>query len=276
MNRSKSLARRLKRVTDIVLAGFGLVLTAPVLALIAACILVTSGRPVLFRQERVGQGGRPFVMLKFRTMVPGAEQQIAAYQERNQRDGPLFKMQNDPRVTPIGRFLRSTSLDELPQLWNVLVGDMSMVGPRPALFTERAKFPPELLMRETVPQGITGLWQLEGRGEAAFDRYRQLDLQYVREWRLSRDLWILVRTPTALIRHAFRERGARRISRSTHRVIDGGSGATRRTIGTTERGGSVVVPYKDSEADRHDHPMEDPRRHCPVSPVVSARDETRH
>ena len=192
----------MKRVFDLVVAVTALVVLSPVLLLIATVLLITEGRPVLFRQERVGRYGHPFVMWKFRTMVIDAESRLADLQQANERSGPLFKMNADPRVTRIGQFLRATSLDELPQLLNVVTGTMSLVGPRPALFEERDSFTPELLAREEMPPGITGLWQVEARTEGDFDRYRQLDLAYVENWTLRLDLWLLVRTPFALIGQA--------------------------------------------------------------------------
>ena len=191
-----------KRGFDVVFACSALVLLSPVLVLIAIVLLISEGRPILFRQRRVGRYGEPFTMWKFRTMVVDAEDQLHGLRATNERTGPLFKMAVDPRVTRIGRFLRSTSLDELPQLANVVGGTMSMVGPRPALYEERESFAPELLAREEMPPGITGLWQVEARTDGDFDRYRQLDQQYVNEWTLRLDLWLLIRTPLMLVRHA--------------------------------------------------------------------------
>jgi lipopolysaccharide/colanic/teichoic acid biosynthesis glycosyltransferase len=191
-----------KRVVDVVVAGAALLLLSPVLLTIAVVLLISEGRPVLFRQRRVGRHGQPFTMWKFRTMVVDAEDQLHRLRHANERNGPLFKMAVDPRVTRIGQFLRATSLDELPQLANVVAGSMSMVGPRPALYEERESFTPELLAREQMPPGITGLWQVEARTDGDFDRYRQLDLQYVEHWTLRLDLWLLVRTPVMLVQHA--------------------------------------------------------------------------
>jgi lipopolysaccharide/colanic/teichoic acid biosynthesis glycosyltransferase len=191
-----------KRLFDLLVAGAVLVVLSPVLVVITAVLLVTEGRPILFRQKRVGRYGQPFTMWKFRTMVVDAEHQLHRLRGANERTGPLFKMASDPRVTRIGRFLRATSLDELPQLANVLAGTMSMVGPRPALYEEREAFTPDLLAREDMPPGITGLWQVEARTDGDFDRYRQLDLRYVEEWTLRLDLWLLVKTPFMVVRHA--------------------------------------------------------------------------
>ena len=159
--------------------------------------------PVIFSQERVGRNGVPFRILKLRTMVTDAEQRLVDLRERNERSGPLFKLDHDPRVTPIGRLLRLTSLDELPQLWNVLRGEMSLVGPRPALPVEVASFDDELLERSRVLPGITGLWQVEARDNPSFDSYRRLDLFYVENWSITLDLVILLSTlETELVRVA--------------------------------------------------------------------------
>jgi exopolysaccharide biosynthesis polyprenyl glycosylphosphotransferase len=183
-----------KRAFDMVVAGFIAVLTLPVVGLIAALIKLEDRGPVLFRQRRVGLHGAEFEMLKFRTMVVGAEARLADLTEGNERVGPLFKMDGDPRITRIGRFLRATSLDELPQLFNVLNGTMSLVGPRPALPLEVAEFPPELNARHEVRPGITGLWQVEARDNPAFEAYLRLDLFYVQNWSLALDLIILLGT----------------------------------------------------------------------------------
>ncbi|MCD9622742.1 sugar transferase [Rhabdothermincola salaria] len=188
-------ALAVKRLLDLAGASVMLVVLSPLMAAIAVAILASSGRPVLFRQVRVGQDGRLFTMLKFRTMVCGAEHHQPALLDRNERLGPLFKMADDPRVTRIGRWLRHSSLDELPQLLNVIAGDMSLVGPRPALPAEDAQFPAQLHRRVEMPQGITGLWQLDGRNDADFGKYTELDLRYVEQWSLALDLQILARTP---------------------------------------------------------------------------------
>jgi lipopolysaccharide/colanic/teichoic acid biosynthesis glycosyltransferase len=152
------------------------------------------GGPVFFRQVRVGQDGHHFRVLKFRTMVVDAEAKLADLEAANERNGPLFKMDRDPRITRIGRFLRNSSLDELPQLINVLRGEMSMVGPRPALPSEVANFDDMLLNRTKVLPGITGLWQVEARDNPSFSAYRRLDLFYVDNWSISLDLIIMMAT----------------------------------------------------------------------------------
>lgn len=183
-----------KRALDLIIAPVALLATLPVLALIAVAIKLTSHGPVVYRQRRVGRDNEQFTFYKFRTMVNGAEHHAETLAGRNERNGPLFKLDDDPRVTRVGRFLRATSLDEIPQLWNVINGTMSLVGPRPALPAEVACFDVDLLRRFSVPPGITGLWQLEARDEPDFEAYRRLDLFYVENWSLSLDLAIIVGT----------------------------------------------------------------------------------
>jgi exopolysaccharide biosynthesis polyprenyl glycosylphosphotransferase len=200
----------LKRWLDIGLALFTLVLAAPVMVAIALAIKVTDRGPVLFKQKRVGKGGELFSMLKFRSMVTDAEARLADLTTDNERVGPLFKLEVDPRVTRIGRFIRVTSLDELPQLLNVLRGDMSVVGPRPALPAEVAQFDNRLLDRLQMPPGITGLWQVEARDNPHFGAYRRLDLFYVDNWSLNLDLVILVATIEQVLSKAVRSLIGRR------------------------------------------------------------------
>ena len=176
-----------------------LVLSAPLIALAALLIKLEDGGPVIYRQERVGLRGRTFEVLKLRTMVPDASQRLAELKERNERNGPLFKLAADPRVTRIGRFLRTTSIDELPQLINVLRGEMSIVGPRPALPSEFAQFDSDLTERAQVPPGITGLWQVEARDNPSFRAYRRLDLFYVDNWSVAFDLAIMAGTARMLL-----------------------------------------------------------------------------
>ena len=189
-----------KRGFDATVAGTALVLTAPLLGLVALAIKLTSPGPVLFRQQRIGRDGQLFEVLKFRTMVVDAEQRLAELWAANEADGPLFKLHRDPRVTPVGHFLRRFSIDELPQLWNVLRGDMALVGPRPALPGEVRGWSPELHQRLRVRPGITGMWQVNGRSLASFDDYCRLDLYYVDNWSLLTDLSILFQTVPAVLR----------------------------------------------------------------------------
>ena len=184
-----------KRSLDLVLTVVALVLALPVLLLAALAIKLQDGGPVVFRQQRVGRGRKPFTIYKLRTMVPDAEKRLAALREHNEREGgPLFKLDKDPRVTRVGRLLRATSIDELPQLINVLRGNMSLVGPRPALPSEVEDFDEELLARTHVLPGITGLWQVEARDNPSFGTYRRLDLFYVENWSVTLDLVILLTT----------------------------------------------------------------------------------
>lgn len=184
----------LKRCVDVVLATALIVLTAPLLLASIGLIRAYDGGPGMFRQVRVGRNGQEFKLFKLRTMVTDAEARMQDLSDRNQRRGPLFKLDHDPRVTPIGRFLRALSIDELPQLWNVLRGDMSLVGPRPALPEEVQAFPPSLDNRTNVLPGVTGLWQVEARDNPSFDAYARLDLFYVENWTVTLDLVILLAT----------------------------------------------------------------------------------
>ena len=193
-----------KRAIDVVGSVIGLVLLSPVLIFAAIAIRVRDGSPVLFRQERVGLHGRPFTMLKFRTMVVDAEERLDDVRHLNERNGAAFKATNDPRITPIGRFLRRTSIDELPQLWNVLTGSMSLVGPRPPLPDEVAEYDVWHRRRLSMKPGITGLWQVEARHDPDFDRWVEHDLIYIDGWSIWLDLKILVRTLPALLAHGGR------------------------------------------------------------------------
>lgn len=193
------------RLFDIVGASVALMLSSPLLLLAAVGIKLQDRGPVLFRQERIGRGNRPFTLYKLRTMVPNADGRLAALAGQNRRTGPLFKADHDPRVTPLGRFLRATSIDELPQLFNVLNGTMSLVGPRPALAHEVSQFDQGLLARHRVRPGMTGLWQVEARHDPSFDAYRRLDLFYVENWSLMLDAMILFRTVSALVGQAVSE-----------------------------------------------------------------------
>ena len=194
----------LKRAIDVCLALVGLAVFAPVMLAIAVAVKTSDRGPVLFRQCRVGRDGSLFYMLKFRTMVVDAEARLHDLAASNERHGPLFKLEHDPRVTRLGRFLRSSSLDELPQLVNVLRGEMSVVGPRPALPSEVAQFDDRLLDRLHMPPGITGLWQVEARDNPHFGAYRRLDLFYVDNWSLMLDLVIIVATIEQVIAKAVR------------------------------------------------------------------------
>jgi exopolysaccharide biosynthesis polyprenyl glycosylphosphotransferase len=195
----RALALAAKRLLDVAGAVVGLVLLSPVLLIIALAIRLDSGGPVLFRQGRVGLHGRPFRVAKFRSMVADAEARQPEMAASNELSGPVFKMQRDPRVTRVGRFLRRTSLDELPQLWNVLVGQMSLVGPRPPLRSEVADYDVWHRRRLSMKPGMTGLWQVRGRRDPEFDRWVEADLEYIDRWSLWLDLTILVRTIPAAV-----------------------------------------------------------------------------
>ncbi len=183
-----------KRVLDILGAAVVLVVTAPFMALAALAIRLDSPGPILFRQERVGRGESRFTLYKFRTMYQGAEEQLEQLKAHNEASGPLFKMKNDPRITRVGRILRRMSIDELPQLYNVLKGDMSLVGPRPPLPREVEQYQDWHRRRLAVAPGITGLWQVSGRSDLTFDEMVLLDLYYIENWSLFLDFKILLRT----------------------------------------------------------------------------------
>jgi lipopolysaccharide/colanic/teichoic acid biosynthesis glycosyltransferase len=194
-------ALAVKRGLDVVGAAVGLVLLGPLLAAVAALIVATDGRPVLFVQERAGLNGKPFRIVKFRTMRNGADDERAKLRERNEvAGGASFKLTDDPRVTRTGRFLRRTSLDELPQLWNVLLGDMSLVGPRPHPFDDVDGYADWHFRRLSVKPGVTGLWQISARSDPDFDTWVRLDLEYIDTWSLALDLRILLGTIPALLR----------------------------------------------------------------------------
>ena len=186
---------------DILVASCLLLVLSPLFVVISVAVKVTSSGPILYRQRRVGLRGRPFTMLKFRTMHAGAEADVPSLRAANGVDDVMFKMKDDPRVTRVGKLLRRYSLDELPQLFNVVRGDMSLVGPRPALPDEVAKYEDWHLDRLEVPPGITGLWQISGRANLSFDECVQLDLFYIENWSLTYELFIIGKTiPVVLSR----------------------------------------------------------------------------
>ncbi len=183
-----------KRSIDVVVSGFLLLFGWPVVLAVSLAIKITSGGSVLFRQTRCGLNGRRFTLYKFRTMVEGAEDRRHEVEHLNEMDGPVFKAANDPRVTTLGRFLRKFSLDELPQLWNVLRGDMSLVGPRPPIPEEVAKYERWQRRRLSMKPGLTCLWQVNGRNDVDFSSWMALDLEYIDTWSLGLDLRILAKT----------------------------------------------------------------------------------
>ena len=191
---------RLKRLIDIVASSLALLLLTPFILLIALAIKATSDGPVFFVQTRVGKYGRHFRFYKFRSMYVGAERQKHLLMSQNESaDGVIFKMKNDPRVTPVGRFLRKYSIDELPQLFNVLTGDMSLVGPRPPLPEEVAHYTISDRKRLDVKPGLTCFWQIEGRSAIPFKQQVALDEEYIRSWSLKQDLLILLKTIPAIL-----------------------------------------------------------------------------
>jgi exopolysaccharide biosynthesis polyprenyl glycosylphosphotransferase len=192
-------ARITKRLMDVTLATCALAAVAPVLVIVAVAIKLDTRGPVFFRQERTGRAGKPFRIFKFRSMTADAWEQRTGVTELNQSDGPLFKMASDPRVTRVGAIIRRTSLDELPQLFNVLRGEMSLVGPRPLPTEEADQIDGAALARLDVSPGITGLWQVCGRSDLSYADLQHLDSAYVRSWSLSWDFRILLQTPQVVL-----------------------------------------------------------------------------
>lgn len=192
---------RLKRLQDVILSILALIVLLPVLLLIALIILIESpGKSPIFVQTRVGLKGKTFKLYKFRTMVPDAENHLDELLSQNEMNGPVFKIRNDPRITRVGRFLRKASLDELPQLWNVLRGDMSLVGPRPPLPREVARYNGHQRRRLAVKPGLTCYWQVTpGRNTLSFDQWMELDLRYIHEQSLRTDGKILLATVGAVL-----------------------------------------------------------------------------
>ncbi len=195
--RMEGFAAFLKRAIDIFASGLGLIMLSPLL-LVVGLIVKLDGGPIFFLQERVGYRGRPFHMIKFRSMVTNAEELKKELMSQNEGNGVLFKMANDPRITKIGRFIRKYSIDELPQLWNVFIGDMSLVGPRPPLTSEVAQYEEDAYRRLLVKPGITGLWQVSGRSNLSWEESIRLDLYYVENWSVVGDFVILFRTVKAV------------------------------------------------------------------------------
>ncbi len=192
-----------KRTIDIVVSALGLIILSPLLVLIAIAIFIDDPGPVLFSQPRYGYMRRRFRIYKFRSMVQNAEALMKEVEAANEASGPIFKMRNDPRVTRRGRFLRATSLDELPQLWNVLIGDMSLVGPRPMSVRDVALFDEAVLMRRFCARpGITGLWQVNGRSSVGFDKWIEWDFRYIESWSLRLDMRIIAQTFATVLRRS--------------------------------------------------------------------------
>jgi lipopolysaccharide/colanic/teichoic acid biosynthesis glycosyltransferase len=189
-----------KRIVDILVALTALIVFLPVLLIVALAILWETGWPVLFTQKRLGESGREFTVYKFRSMTRDAERKLDEVRANNEiADGPIFKWKADSRITRVGRFLRRTSLDEAPQLFNVLLGDMGLVGPRPPLESEVVAYETWQLKRLAVKPGMTGLWQVSGRSDLSFTKMVELDIDYVEKWSFWLDIVLLLRTPIAVL-----------------------------------------------------------------------------
>lgn len=185
----------IKRILDIVISFMGIIFLSPIFLIVGLLIKVEDGNGnVIFKQVRVGKDGKEFVMYKFRSMVANAEELKAKLMDQNEAIGPVFKIKDDPRVTKVGRFIRKTSIDELPQLFNVLKGDMSLVGPRPPLPEEVVQYTPYEWQRLSVKPGLTCYWQVSGRSSLPFDEWVRLDLKYIQERNLLVDLKLIIRT----------------------------------------------------------------------------------
>jgi exopolysaccharide biosynthesis polyprenyl glycosylphosphotransferase len=191
----------LKRTLDFTIALIGLIAVSPIMLVTAALIKITSPGPVFFEQMRIGQNKRKFTIYKFRSMAVDAEDKMRQLEHLNEVSGPVFKIKQDPRITPVGKFLRKTSIDELPQLLNVIRGDMSLVGPRPLPVRDYEGFSEDWHRRRfTVRPGITCLWQINGRSSIPFEKWMELDMQYIDKWSLWLDLKILARTIPAVLK----------------------------------------------------------------------------
>jgi exopolysaccharide biosynthesis polyprenyl glycosylphosphotransferase len=189
----------MKRTVDVVLSAVGIVVLAPLMIVIAVSVRLSSRGPALFRQVRAGRAGKPFKILKFRTMCHDAEERIGEVISPDELAEPMFKLREDPRVTKVGRYLRRTSLDELPQLWNIVRGDMSIVGPRPAVLEEVRQYEPWQRRRLSMKPGLTCLWQVNGRNELTFEEWMRLDLEYIDNWSLWLDVKIALKTIPAVL-----------------------------------------------------------------------------
>ncbi len=188
-----------KRMLDVLLAAVALICLSPLLLLITIAIKTTSRGPIFFTQTRVGLGGRTFKLYKFRSMVVNADSLKDSLEKQNEKDGPIFKMKHDPRITPVGRFIRKYSLDELPQLINILKNDMSLVGPRPPVPREVVQYKEWQLRRLSVQPGLTCIWQTSGRSKLTFDEWMRMDLQYIDDWNLRLDFKLIVKTVKVVI-----------------------------------------------------------------------------
>lgn len=187
-----------KRLLDIVCSFMGLLFLSPILLIVAIAIKLESKGPVIFKQERVGKNGEHFYMYKFRSMVINAEELKKKLEDQNEMSGPMFKIKKDPRVTKVGRFIRKTSIDELPQLVNILNGEMSLVGPRPSLPEEVAQFKPWMMRRLDVQPGLTCFWQVSGRNNIGFEEWMKMDVYYAENRNLKMDIKLILKTVRVL------------------------------------------------------------------------------
>ena len=197
---TKYISLKMKEAFDILFSAFVLVITLPIMLIITILIKCTDKGPVFFKQERVGQNGRRFVCFKFRSMILNAESMVEELQHQNESDGPTFKIENDPRITKIGKFLRKTSLDEFPQFFNVIKGEMSVVGPRPPLLSEVKQYEKYQLRRLSMKPGITCIWQVSGRNSISFKEWMQMDLDYIDNWSVWLDMKIILKTITVVFK----------------------------------------------------------------------------
>ena len=196
--RSNVLYEVIKRIIDIVASFTGLIVLSPLMLVVSILIKLESKGEVIFKQKRVGLNGKEFYMYKFRSMVLKAEELTAELESQNEMSGPMFKMKDDPRITRIGKFIRKTSIDELPQFINVIKGDMSLVGPRPSLPKEVEKFEPWMKERLEVKPGLTCIWQVSGRNNIDFEDWMKLDIKYVRERSFTLDMKLILKTVLVL------------------------------------------------------------------------------
>ena len=194
MSENRKMYDFVKRLMDIVCSLSGLIILLPVFIVVSVLIKIDSAGPVLFKQNRVGKNGKVIKMYKFRSMVKNAEDIKYKLMDQNEMDGPMFKIKCDPRITRVGRFIRKTSIDELPQLINILKGEMSLVGPRPSLLDEVEKFEPWMKERLTVKPGLTCIWQVNGRNDIKFNEWMQMDIKYVRERCILLDIKLIIKT----------------------------------------------------------------------------------
>lgn len=196
--RNNALYEVIKRIIDIVASFIGLILLSPLMLIVSILIKLESKGEVIFKQKRVGLNGKEFYMYKFRSMVINAEELKAELESKNEMSGPMFKIKNDPRITKVGNLIRKTSIDELPQLINVIKGEMSLVGPRPSLQKEVEKFEPWMMERLKVKPGLTCIWQISGRNNIGFEEWMKLDIKYVRERSFKLDMKLILKTVLVL------------------------------------------------------------------------------